>query len=316
MGVVGQVRRTDLPTIGNVEAKGPFSVRLPCASPALRPSIHCRRLAADRAGVWPSGDLGSRAVDGHGGRHGYHAGSVRQMIRRGLTIYGSLDCPWSYLASRRASLLEREGVRVDWRILEQSDRREARAAGTLPRLHRVRAQLDQAMTDLRHGERLPYRLPARLPRTSAAVLAYAAAYRAGRAGAVRSALFEALWVHGLDLDDTELVNLLVKEAWPDHEPADGEPVDRRQHLATVDQPEQELRRLRQRWRDEVSALPCDVLPVLVFDGRARLHGCHAVGWLGDELGRRGIDQDGAADKAIQHRRSGPEWLAQDSRDQR
>jgi len=56
--------------------------------------------------------------------------------------------------------------------------------------------------------------------------------------------------------------------------------------ALADVPEAAVHELRQRWRDELSDLGGDVLPVLVVDGRARLHGGHAVGWLGEETMRR------------------------------
>jgi 2-hydroxychromene-2-carboxylate isomerase len=206
----------------------------------------------------------------------HESGRTRPRTIRGrITIYGSFDDPWSYLASRRADLLRRDGVHVDWRAVEAADRREARAAGQQARLHRVRAQLDQVVTELLPGERLPYSFTGFVPETTAAVLEYADAYRAGVGTAIRTALFEALWWRGFDVGDAELVQKLATRAWSGPRPCD--------------RPEDAARQLRQLWRDELSVLGNDLLPVLVVDGRARLHGCHAAGWLGDEMMRRGVD---------------------------
>lgn len=159
----------------------------------------------------------------------------------------------------------------------------------------MRAQLDQAMTELRPGERLPYSWAGFVPQARAAVLAYAAAYRAGLDAEIRPALFETLCVHGFDLDDVEVVHGLIRDVRCGRGAADVEPVSHELPVSDlIGQPERAVFQLRQRWRDELSVLGGDVLPVLVVDGKARLHGGHAVSWLGDEMARRGVDPNGAA----------------------
>jgi 2-hydroxychromene-2-carboxylate isomerase len=272
----------------------------------------CRPQAKPAAESWPSGHLDAPAAANQGVDMTSTASLLQSqpepgqtespMIRHGVTIYGSFEGPWSYLASRRADLLRRNGVTVDWRAVEPVDGREARAAGQLARLHRVRAQLDQVLTELGPGERLPYSLGGFVPGTTAAVLAYAGAYRAGVAAAVRPVLFEALWLHGVDLGDGEVVRALIADAWPGLGPVDEEPVSNDFPVAAIDPLAEAPGRLRQQWRDELSALDGVVLPVLVIDGRARLRGGHAVGWLGEELVRRGVDPAGPA--TADHRRRG------------
>ena len=40
------------------------------------------------------------------------------MTAERVVVYGDFNCPWSYLASRRAAVLAEDGVDVDWRAVE------------------------------------------------------------------------------------------------------------------------------------------------------------------------------------------------------
>lgn len=211
-----------------------------------------------------------------------------------ITLIGDLTCPWSYLASRRATLLEVDGVEVRWAMVEH-DRRSPGGAGVeAERLARTRRDLDHVTRRLLPGERLPTALAGFVPYTRPAVSGYAEGHLAGVGPRVRRLLFDAFWMHGVDLGDARVVRtLLVDAVRSSGSPSElvrdwGYAVDVTGAPVSTD-----AWRLLQRWRDEWSR-GGQVVPALVVDGRHRMNGVEAVEWLGAEVVRRGLDPDGTA----------------------
>ncbi|MGN6130366.1 MAG: DsbA family oxidoreductase [Nocardioidaceae bacterium] len=129
-----------------------------------------------------------------------------------LVLYGDFNCPWSYLASQRATLLEDCGVTVDWRAVEHAPWIPRRFSDSSVRFQQLREELADVESHLLPDEQLPHALSGFLPHTKAAVSGYAEAYGAGVADAVRQLLFEAFWLHGADLGDARLVRTLLVDA--------------------------------------------------------------------------------------------------------
>jgi 2-hydroxychromene-2-carboxylate isomerase len=196
-----------------------------------------------------------------------------------VVLYGDFNCPWSYLASRRAELLAADGLEIDWRAVEHD------FSGLGPLLLDVR----RVVTMLLPGEGLPYALAGFVPHTGAAVAAYAAACRTGLAGAVRHLLFDALWLRGLDLGDPCVVHTVVVDAI--RSSATGtDPLTLWEYGAgAAHQVGASTQRLLDVWAEEWSEAGNRTVPTLVI-GRDRLHGVEAVEWLGAELVRRGVLQ--------------------------
>jgi 2-hydroxychromene-2-carboxylate isomerase len=207
-----------------------------------------------------------------------------------MVLYGDFNCPWSYLASRRAAVLAAAGVRVDWRAVEHDAPSRRSAAPILSRRARLGRVLDEMQQVLRRvlpGEELPYALAGFVPDTTAAVTAYAEAYRAGVAGPVRQVLFEASWLHAFDLGDPCVIHTLVVDAvrsggtgctplpaW-DYGSGAGHDAD------------EATRRLLDRWTTSWADVHGEAVPTLVVDGEV-LHGVDAVDRLGAELVSRGL----------------------------
>lgn len=211
-----------------------------------------------------------------------------------VTLVGDLTCSWSYLASRRATLLEADGVEVRWAMVEHDRRRPGRADVEAERLSRTRRDLDHVTRRLLPGERLPTALAGFVPYTRPAVSGYAEGHLAGVGPRVRRLLFDAFWMHGVDLGDARVVRTLLVDAvrsggspsalvreWGYAVDVTGAPVST------------DAWRLLQQWRDEWSR-GGQVVPALVVDGSRRMNGVEAVEWLGAEVVRRGLDPDGAA----------------------
>lgn len=80
-----------------------------------------------------------------------------------LVLYGDFNCPWSYLASRRAALLATDGVTVDWRAVEHDLRRPSRLSDGTVRLNCLREEMERVLAVLLPGEELPHALTASCP---------------------------------------------------------------------------------------------------------------------------------------------------------
>ena len=217
-----------------------------------------------------------------------------------LTLLGDLTCPWSHLASRRAAVLERAGVTVDWWMVEH-ERPEPGRPLPQRQLRRTLVQdLAEIGTHLLPGERLPD-LPDRVPATRPAVSGYAEAWLAGVAPTARRLLFEALWSHGVDLGSPRLVRTLLADvvrgsASPSELVRDwGYAVD-----VTGSPVTGEADRLVRRWRSAWSGTG-GIVPVLVSSGR-RWYGVEVIDRLGDEILLRGLDPAGADAPETQDRR--------------
>ncbi len=133
------------------------------------------------------------------------------MAATSVVLYGDFNCPWSLLASRRATLLQREGVQVDWRAVEHAPSRIGRDRAAA-RFAALRDEAERVLDWLLPGERLPYTLAGFATDTRAAINAYAEAYRAGAASLARTTLFEAFWNHAVDLADPHVVHTLLVDA--------------------------------------------------------------------------------------------------------
>lgn len=119
-----------------------------------------------------------------------------------LVIYGDFNCPFSYLASRRADRLLAQGAfEVEWRAV-QHDR--AIAVPTPPLDDEVAAMFDRELEQVRgllaDGETLEATRPPGRPNTRAATERFAGEPEGARPQ-TRRALFRAYWRDGRDLAD-------------------------------------------------------------------------------------------------------------------
>lgn len=198
-----------------------------------------------------------------------------------IVVYGAFNSPWSYLASRRVELLAAVGLRVDWRAVDAETGRRDRLSDRATWFQSVREEMDQVVATLLPGERLPYTLAGFITRTDAAVTAYGEAYRLGAGPAIRGLLFEAFWLHAIDLEGEQSVGTLVADALQSDIVA-GEP-----SWGRLTNPASLLlsRQWATEWRDLGSPSP----PALIVEGSANRTGSDAVGQLGEELLSRGVD---------------------------
>jgi hypothetical protein len=207
-----------------------------------------------------------------------------------ILVYGDFNCPWSYLTSRRAALLEADGVQVDWRAVEHDPWMPRPFLDSSVRFEALRSEMGDVERLLLPGERLPHALRGFLPYSRAAVSGYAEAYGAGVSARVRHLLFEAFWLHGADLGNARLVRTLLVDAvrsgsshsnalhdWGYAVDVTGGPVTTTAW------------RLIRQWRSEWRALGPGVVPLVRVDGGAPVPGVAAVERLGEELVARGID---------------------------
>lgn len=207
-----------------------------------------------------------------------------------IVIYGDFNCPWSYLASRRAAVLATDGVEVDWRAVEHQPWRPNRFTDSSVRFTCLREEMDHVLAQLLPGEELPYSLAGFVPYTQVAVSGYAEAYAAGVAGRVRNLLFEAFWIHAIDLGDAKAVRtLLVDAIRSGSSPSEllrdwGYAVDVTGGPVTTT-----AWRLVAAWADQWQATGKETVPVVLFGDVAPLFGTDAVEWLGAELVSRGLD---------------------------
>lgn len=206
-----------------------------------------------------------------------------------LVLYGDFNCPWSYLASRRAAVLAEHGVEVELRAVEHQPWRPGRFADSSVRFTALRAEMDQVVSHLLPGELLPYSLAGFVPYTAAAVSGYAEAHVAGVAAEVRDLLFEAFWMHSLDLGDHRVVRTLLVDAirsgstpsarlrrWGYAVNATGGPVTN------------SAWRLVGAWDEAWRREGRSTVPVVVAGSGAPKIGVAAVEWLGEEVLTRGL----------------------------
>jgi 2-hydroxychromene-2-carboxylate isomerase len=223
-----------------------------------------------------------------------------------LVLYGDFNCPWSYLASRRAALLAADGVEIDWRAVEHDAPRRRASLQTSTAGHREDAappgpvrlgplldEMQEVLAFLLPGEELPYALAGFAPHTGAAVAAYAEAYRAGVAAPVRQVLFEALWLHAFDLDDPYVVHTLIIDAVRSGATGTGPLAAWEYGTGVRHQADASTQQLLDGWADEWRQHGNQRVPTLVADGE-QICGIDAVMWLGAEVVHRGLVFGGAS----------------------
>lgn len=213
-----------------------------------------------------------------------------------ITLYGDFNCPWSYLAFRRAEVLIAGAVEIDWRPVEHlpglpHGRPVARPAG-------LRDEIERVVGRLLPGEALPHEIPAFLPRTAPAIAACAEGYAAEVAAPVARALFEAYWLHGVDVGDSYVLRTLLTDqlrgsASPSRAVREwGAPV-----AVTGAPMSAEAYRLLQGWSDTWRRIGAGIVPVLQVPGGAEpIRGVAAVEWLADRITELGlpVEQPAAA----------------------
>lgn len=207
----------------------------------------------------------------------------------GLLVYGDFNSPWSYLAARRLAALAATGVRVDWRGVEHHPKRCDGGVALASHLFReLQQDLHTVETVLLPGERFPYALAGFVPETGAAVCAYAEAYQLGTGALAREVLFESFWLHGLDLNDEQVVHTVMTDAIRTRSTAP-EPLAWR---LTDAGPHQVVSapayRLLVQWDAEWRAFGGHDVPVLAVPALEPMFGEDALAWLGAELVRRDV----------------------------
>ena len=208
-----------------------------------------------------------------------------------VVVYGDFNCPWSYLASRRAAVLAEDGVDVDWRAVEHEPWRPRRFSDSSVRFRCLREEMERVMSCLLPGEQLPYSLAGFVPYTRAAVSGYAEAYVAGVPAQVRDLLFEAFWMHAFDLADAQAVRTLLVDAVRSGSSSTSElhrtwgyAVDITGGPVTTT-----AWRLLGSWTEQWQATGKETVPVVLVDEDDPRFGVDAVEWLGTELLRRGLE---------------------------
>jgi 2-hydroxychromene-2-carboxylate isomerase len=201
-------------------------------------------------------------------------------------VYGDFNCPWSYLASRRAARMAVHGIEVDWRAVEHDPRAAETLSKGSERLNGVRADMEKVAEVLLPGEQLPYSLAGFVPNTGAAIDEYATAYNLGEAERVRQVLFEALWLHSVDLDDVRVVHTIVGDAIMQGGASSGESsLKRNDHTNGVvaRSTTSTALGLRRMWVSEWRNTGRETVPVIVVEGADPIFGIDAVEWLGLRL---------------------------------
>lgn len=206
-----------------------------------------------------------------------------------VTILGDFNCPWSYLAFRRARVLAAAGIPVDWHAVEHAPRRPGAHDDAASRFAGLHEEMEEVLARLLPEEELPYDLAGFLPRTAAAVAAYAEGYAAHVAAPVARVLFESFWMHGIDVGDVNVLRtLLIDELRSGCSPSAtvrewGVPV------AVTGAPISTAAwRLIRDWAGQWREIGEHVVPVLQLPGGEPIRGVAAVDWLGDRITELGL----------------------------
>jgi 2-hydroxychromene-2-carboxylate isomerase len=126
-----------------------------------------------------------------------------------VVLYGSFNCPYSFLASLRVDrLIAVGGVAVEWRAVVHDPAVAAEGEQTSDE---VAALLDRELEEIRGllapGEPYPARRPAVQVNTTAAAAGYSA-LDGPNSDRLRAALFETFWVDGLNIGDRSVLDRL------------------------------------------------------------------------------------------------------------
>lgn len=161
-----------------------------------------------------------------------------------VVLYGSFNCPYSFLASLRADRLAARGVEtVEWRaVVHEAEAPTGERVVTGKLADVLDKELAEIQGMLAPGEPYPARRPAVQPDTTAAVAGYSSVV-GPEADRLRAALFEAFWVDGLNIGDRAVLDGL---GCPSVSPGE----------------------LMRRWQSEWEGMERRVVPMMVLpDGR-------------------------------------------------
>lgn len=209
-----------------------------------------------------------------------------------ITIYGDFNCPWSYLAFRRAELLATGGVDVDWRSVEHRAQLPHGRSASAPEAG-LRKELDRVTGRLLPEEELPHAVPSFLPRTAAAVAAYAEGYAAGVAAPVARVLFESYWIRGIDVGDVYTLRTLLIDQLRDSDSPSRAVREWGAPVAVTGAPmSAEAYQLINDWSAHWQRIARNTVPVLQLPAAAEpILGVAAVDWLGERISERGLALD-------------------------
>jgi hypothetical protein len=212
------------------------------------------------------------------------------LAARNFTVYGDFNCPWSYLAYRRAAVLAAAGVEVEWRAVEHHPWRPGARDWGASQIGGLQDEMPRVLAALLPGEELPYDLAGFVPRTQAAVAAYAESEVAGSSPQVRRILFESFWMHGVDIGDARVLRTLLTDALRGS-PSPSEAV--REWGCPVDITGGPIStpawRTIDRWAAGWRQAGKHVVPVVQVPGTGPRHGVDAVEWLGGQILLRELD---------------------------
>ncbi len=205
-----------------------------------------------------------------------------------LLVYGDFNCPWSYLASSRASLLEAAGVSVEWRAVEHAPSQPHLTSGTSPG-QALQAELERVSERLLPDEQWPVTAPGFASLSKPAVAGFAEATGVGASVAARQLLYESLWVRGINIGDAARVRALLSDIIRDNTPA-SDPLRRWGYAITPNgAPVSNTGwQIWRDWRSQWLSLDQRVVPVLVADGLPFFREA-AVDRLGMEVAARELD---------------------------
>lgn len=205
-------------------------------------------------------------------------------------LYADFTCPWSYLAHRRLGQLRSAGLDFELRAVEHSPWQAVTRTTVDDQFACLREEVDNVAALLLPGEDLPYDLYGFVPHTRGAVNGQAEAHGAGVAAVTAPLLFEAFWLHGLDLDNASVVRTLLAEAvLGGDSPSD--PLRRwGRTLDVTGGPMTSLGwRLARGWRAQWMDLAKQVVPVLVTPRGTHYYGADVLTHLATLMADHGVD---------------------------
>jgi hypothetical protein len=174
-----------------------------------------------------------------------------------LVVYGSFNCPYSFLASLRADRLVAAGyASLDWRAVVHDPDVPAGGVAVGGELAEMfDRELGEIRALLAPGERYPARRPSVQSNTTQAVAGYAVAPNDHKRR-LRSELFSAFWVDGDDIGERALLDSLGCPAAP---------------------PGETMRRWNAEWR----GMARPVVPMMVLPGGQVSRGLGALSRLAE-----------------------------------
>lgn len=171
-----------------------------------------------------------------------------------VLIYGDFNCPFSALANARANRLAAAGrLSVVWRCVEHDTTIGPHETPlTTAQAAAFRTELEQIAGLLASDEPDRFRVPSRRVNTRDLNRIYAATPPARRA-ALRTAIFDAYWVHDRDVTADCVLDEII----------DALAVDRSSHHDRAS--DEEANRSVATWQREWEALPRPVVPTMIID---------------------------------------------------